>query len=272
MRRALLLLILLATLGIAGVPRVKRRLRRAVRAVLFLLFRLRSRPLVVDAAPVLVVAPHQDDATLGCGGLLFQKRLAGHPVHVLYLTDGSASHPGHPVLTPAALSALRRDEARLAKFRLGVDSACLRFLDLPDGRLSTLEPALRENALATLAAHFSALRPAAILLPSRHDGSDEHSAAFALVRDALARSASRPRLLEFPVWSAWSPLLLLRPLLRARRIHRFAFAGYGPLKRHALAAYVSQFQPVPPWRHAALPEDFAGAFSREAEFFFEYPT
>lgn len=269
MRRSLLLIALFATAGIAALPGVKRRLRRCVRAVLFFLLRLRSHPLETDAAPTLVIAPHQDDASLGCGGLLFQKRLAGHPLHVLYLTDGSASHPGHPTLSPADIAAIRREEARLAKSRLGIDSTCLRFLDLPDGRLDTLDAPARASALAQIAAHCAALRPSTVLLPLRDDGSSEHEAGFVLVSDALALAGLRPRLLEYPVWAMWNPSLLFRPLLRARRVHRFSFVGHGAQKCHALAAYASQFQPVPPWPKAVLPEDFAHAFSRETEYFFE---
>ena len=40
---------------------------------------------------VLVVAPHQDDETLGCGGLIARKRYEGLPVHVVFITDGSAT-------------------------------------------------------------------------------------------------------------------------------------------------------------------------------------
>ena len=270
MRRALPVFTLFLAIGIALPPGAKRRVRRLLGALLFFHLRLRSRPLVLDPGPLLVVSPHPDDATLGCGGLLFQKRLAGHPVHILYLTDGSASHPHHPTLTPSALADLRHREARLAKRRLGVDSACLRFINLPDGCLSLLDPVTRETVVSTLADQLSSLHPATLLLPCRHDGSDEHEAAFRLVAAALDRAALRPRLLEFPVWSAWNPLLLVRPLFRARRIHRFEFPGYGPHKQHALSAYASQLLPSPPWNDAVLSADFVRAFSRETELFFEY--
>jgi LmbE family N-acetylglucosaminyl deacetylase len=250
---------------------LKQRLRPFARAVVVGLLRLRARPLALDPAPLLVVAPHQDDATLGCGGLLFQKRRAGQPVHVLYLTDGSASHPGHPTLSPADIARIRRDEAHLAKSRLGVDSACLHFLDLPDGRLDSLAPDERADAIARIACLIVPVAPATVLLPSRLDGSSEHEAGFPLVLDALARAGLAPRILEYPVWSFWSPALLLRVLAHAGRVHRFDFPGYGPLKLHALSAYASQFRPTPPWPRPVLPENFSRAFSREREFFFECP-
>ncbi len=230
---------------------------------------LRSRSLQIDTGTVLVIAPHQDDGSLGCGGLVFQLRLSGTPVHALYLTDGSASHQGHPTLSPAALSSLRYDEARLAKSRLYLDSACLHFLNLPDGRLPHLNVGERETALFQLADRLATIRPKTLFLPWRHDGSTEHEAGFKLVSDALARQGLQPRLLEYPVWANYRPLLLVRPSLSANRIHRFRFPGYGPVKRHALAAYATQFEPTPPWTEPILSEEFLGSFAGEQEFFFE---
>ena len=43
--------------------------------------------------PLLVLAPHPDDESLGCGALLAQA-FAGAGAHVACLTDGAASHPG----------------------------------------------------------------------------------------------------------------------------------------------------------------------------------
>ena len=245
-------------------------MRLALLRLLRLALRLRSRTLVLAPGPVLIVAPHPDDETFGCGGLVLLRRRAGLPVSILILTDGSASHPGHPTLVPAALAALRRDEAREAATRLGLAPGDLAFLDLPDGRLPHLTPAERENAIAGLAAHLGRLRPATVLVTHRRDGSSEHEAAFPLLAGALARAALRPRLLEYPVWAAFSPRLFFRRLLLApARVRHAAFPGLGPAKARAAAAHASQLAPVPPWTAPALPRDFANAFSPETEFFLE---
>ncbi|HTI01677.1 MAG TPA: PIG-L family deacetylase, partial [Acidisoma sp.] len=39
----------------------------------------------------LILAPHPDDETLGCGGLIAQCCAAGMPPHVAIMTDGSHS-------------------------------------------------------------------------------------------------------------------------------------------------------------------------------------
>ena len=48
---------------------------------------------IAGSGPILVLAPHPDDESLGCGGLIAQACAAGIEVHVAILTDGSMSHP-----------------------------------------------------------------------------------------------------------------------------------------------------------------------------------
>lgn len=247
--------------------------RRALRGFALAFLRARSTPLSLPSGHVLVIAPHPDDETLGCGGLLLLLRRAGQPASVLFLTDGSASHSGHPTLSPDDLARLRRSEASEAARRLGLDPASdLDFLELPDGRLPRLAPATRADAIARLVEEFARLRPALVLVTSRHDGSSEHVAAFSLVEEALGRLATRPRRLEYLVWAVYSPRFLFRVVLARGRIRRLAFPGLGPAKAHALAAHASQFSPTPPWSHPVQATDFANAFSPEAEFYLELPS
>lgn len=268
MRRLILCNLILLGLS-TQIPGIKRKLRWAVRITVQCIMALRSRPLPDLPGPILVIAPHQDDCTLGCGGLLFQTRLAGKSVHIIYLTDGAASHGGHPVITPAQLALIRKTEAKEAKARTYVDSACLNFLNLPDGRLPHLTSSERNAALAELAQHINRIAPAVVLLPFRKDGSTEHEAGFSLVTAGISLSAVRPRILEYPVWANYRPLHLIMPAFFSSRVYRFKFKGYGPHKRHALNAYASQFQPTPPWSRPVMPADFTRCFEREEEFFFE---
>lgn len=250
-------------------------LKSIVRLVLRSLIRTWLRVRATDyAAPpasvTLVLAPHQDDETLGCGGLLASKRFVASPVHVAFLTDGSASHRGHPSLSPAALTDLRVSEAHVALRQLGVERPAIHFLGAPDGRLDRLTPAESATFTARLGELLARLRPDEIFLPYRHDGSTEHEAAFRLVTTCLRTGGLTPRILEFPVWSWWNPRLLIRTLHRVRRVSRHRFSGYGFLKTGALAAYASQVAPTPPWPEPLLSLAFTRAFTQtEEEFFFE---
>jgi len=256
--------------GLTPVPWSKRCLRRLLSAGVRCALRLRSRPYPVDRNRVaLVIAPHQDDETLGCGGLLRQKRLVGAPVQIAYITDGSASHRGHPTLTPAALATLRQGEARQAMRLLGVEENALFFLGVGDGTLARLDPLAVTELVKKIADLLQQVRPDEIFLPMRDDGSSEHEASFVLVQRALALSGLRPRLFEFPVWSAWNPLRLFRPWGTSRAVWRVDYQALAALKRQAIGAYVSQTEPTAPWEKPVLSREFLSYFCPGSEYFFE---
>ena len=80
-----------------------------------------------------IVAPHPDDEVLGCGGTILRKRRLGAEVHIVFLTDGEASHPD--VLSAVELAARRRNEAVNACLALDVATDRVYFLGLADGVL-----------------------------------------------------------------------------------------------------------------------------------------
>jgi len=258
------------TLGLTNRPWIRLRLRRWLNGGVRCALRLRSRPYAVDRKRVaLVIAPHQDDETLGCGGLLLQKRRAGAPVRIAYITDGSASHPGHPTLTPAMLATLRQSEARQAMHLLGVEETALFFLGAGDGTLDRLDPPAAAELAGKIAGLLRQVRPDEIFLPLRHDASSDHDAAFVLVQRALALSELRPRLYEFPIWSAWKPQWLLRPLCTSRTVWRVDYRGHEGLKRQAIGASVSQIEPIASWGKPVLSREFLSFFGTGREYFFE---
>lgn len=269
-RRHFALCLAVVTLGASRVPWVKLALRRALSFVVRIALRIRAHDYTSPPGSVtLVLAPHQDDESLGSGGLIASKRLSAQPVHVAFITDGAASHAGHPTVAPADLALCRADEARLALRRLGVETPAIHFLNAPDGRLAHLSATERDALVAGLVGLLNTIAPDEIFLPFRRDGSTEHEAAFRLVALALLRVRRCPRICEFPVWSWWNPLLLLAPVFRVRRVLRFRFQGYAFLKTSAVSAYRSQIEPSPPWRNAILSPAFVAFFSTDEEFFFE---
>jgi LmbE family N-acetylglucosaminyl deacetylase len=244
----------------------RRLLHRLVKAALRA--RARSYP-VEDQVRCLILAPHEDDATLGCGGLILSKRLEGNPVDILYVTDGSASHPSHPILTPDALARQRRSEALAAAATLGVEHCRTHFLDVRDGTLDRLSRPETDALVDQISQVLVRTRPDEILLPCRRDCSSEHDAAFILAQRALKRSGLKPRLLEYPIWSLWASQHLLRPLVTSKRVWRVEFSGYEHAKRSALGCFRSQVEPTPPWDQPVLPRDFVALFGSPEEFFFE---
>jgi LmbE family N-acetylglucosaminyl deacetylase len=234
------------------------------------LFRLCGRRYVFKDGLTLVISPHQDDETIGCGGLIARKRHEGLPVHVVFITDGSLSHPAHPELTPGDIALLRQAEAFQALAILGVESSAIHFLDERDGSLKRLGPAQRDALVGKLAAFIDDLHPGEIFLPCHHDGSDEHSATFTCIRDALFHSPHRPAVWQYPVWAWWKPHFLLANLFLSREVRRLPMEDFQSVKFCALACYRSQVQPTPPWRDSILPAELKAPREFAEEYFFRF--
>jgi LmbE family N-acetylglucosaminyl deacetylase len=264
-RRAVRFLLVVATLGLVLVPAVNRLARRLLRTLCATLLRLRAHSFDALREPglILIFAPHPDDETLGCGGLIALRRQAGRPVAIAFITDGAASHPGYP-----GLAALRAAEAQAAAAALGLPASDLHFLAAPDGELSRLAPAARTALLGKISSLHRSLAPALIFLPCHRDGSDEHDAAFALVAAALSDAPRTAGFLEFPVWSWWNPLLLLRPIVSAHRIHRLDITAVLPRKLAALSCYRTQIVSLGSDRPPVLSAEYLRSFATSAEYYF----
>ena len=94
---------------------------------------------VIGDGTALILAPHPDDESLGCGGLIASCCAAGRPPLVALLTDGSGSHPHSMRYPPERLASVREAEARHAVSILGLCRDRLRFLRQID---ETDEPGL----------------------------------------------------------------------------------------------------------------------------------
>jgi len=229
-----------------------------------------SKPYEVREGISVIIAPHQDDETLACGGIIARKRHEGLPVHVVFITDGSASHPGHPRHTPPELARLRRAEAMSAMACLGVERAAVHFLDEPDGTLKTISPDRRELLVTRLARELDAIRPAELFLPCNPDGSSEHDATFGFVLEAVRQSSLQPVIWQYPVWSWWNPVLLLRRWVGSRDCRRLPLEDFRQHKQQAIQCYRSQIAPLEPDITAALPADLVDIFLADTEYFFRY--
>ncbi|MBX3735680.1 MAG: PIG-L family deacetylase [Candidatus Didemnitutus sp.] len=218
-----------------------------------------SRVLPSDSAPLLVLAPHADDETLGCGALLASRAARGTPTHVVFVSD-SASADWAPGQTRPARAAHRRAEALAALGFLGLPPACADFLDAPDGDLDRLEADVRTRVLGALAEVLRRHRPARVLVPFLGGGSTEHDAVFWLAREACVLAGMSLQIWEYPVWAWWNPLRLRSQLLRRGENYRLATAPWLDAKRRAWQAHASQA--------AALPAALVAAALAEHEFYF----
>lgn len=242
--------------------------RRTVIGLCEYLLRFSSRPHRLEYNDAVVFAPHPDDESLGCGGLIARKRRNGQRVHIIFVTDGSASHLGHSRLTPGDISAIRHQESRQALSILGVESAAIHFLDEPDGTLALVRGERRAELVARIARLLTSIKPTEVFLPCCPDASTEHDATAGFVAEALRQIDARPDVWQYPVWSWWSPVLLLERTLFTSARCRVPTEDFAPVKRRALDHYRSQIEPLPPQPDPVLPPALARIFDADAEYFF----
>jgi len=209
-------------------------------------------------ASAVIFAPHQDDETLGCGGLILRKRDRAGDVTVVFLTDGAQSHDGQ--VSRAALAARRNREGANAVRLLGVADSDVIALDHPDGGLANCE----ETAVRNVSNILAERKPKQVFVTSARDATADHQAAARIVQTAVRRALPEAELFAYPIWywcywpfarakdafdRSWPQryLRLVRSMraMRQSELYRFPLDGVRESKWAALNAHVSQMQRDP---------------------------
>ncbi len=185
----------------------------------------------------LVLAPHPDDETLGAGALIAEASDGGRLAGVVFVTDGSGSHPCVDASARRRLAELRRQEAREALRALTrrADTP-IEFLDWRDAR----PPDPGSPTFLAAARRLSGLcrrgRVDAIAVTALRDAHCDHVAsaklAYAVARDARRRID----VLQYAVWSDPADL-------RDARFLAIDARSSLPRRAAALARHRSQLTP-----------------------------
>jgi LmbE family N-acetylglucosaminyl deacetylase len=149
---------------------------------------------------ILIVAPHPDDETLGCGGLVATLSRRGAAFRFVFVTDGGASHPRSRSWPRLRLVAQRQLEAREALRRLGAGHQPRFFFGLPDAAMPAVRSPAWDEAVAQLAAIARAFQPDLAVLPWRRDPHCDHRASWKMAQAALRCSYATPMTLEYAIW------------------------------------------------------------------------
>jgi LmbE family N-acetylglucosaminyl deacetylase len=170
---------------------------------------------------IMVISPHPDDESIGCGGTILKHVAEGDVVHVELLTSGEKGGHGR---SEAETAAVREAEATTAAMVLGL--AHVEFYRQPDGALRA-----NKKLALLLAKRINDWRPHAIYVPHPAEQHPDHRIATRLLRQSfyMVDVEEMPRVLAYEVWT---PLQQLDEIVD--------ITPYMPRKLSAIAAYKSQ--------------------------------
>lgn len=179
--------------------------------------RLRNR---LSGKNFMVLAPHFDDETIGCGGTISEHTGLGHKATVVYLTDGRAGNPNgfYPDIT-----SVREKEAQKACGLLGVSD--IRCLNQPDGKLKS-SPRLCKQIEDIIID----VNPDTVMLPWFLDDNKDHMVSNIILKDVIPNIPFDFRIYSYEVWTALCPNVTVD------------ISGVIQKKKNALEAYTSQLR------------------------------
>jgi LmbE family N-acetylglucosaminyl deacetylase len=168
---------------------------------------------------VLVIAPHPDDESIGCGGAICLHSDRGHRVATVFLTSGEC---GLRELSTEAARCVREREAERAAEILGV--ASVEFLRRPDQYLEQHTV----DAACALKPILQREKPEILYLTHVRDFHPDHRATVAIVQAAVrAAGIPEPTLLSYEVLTPLTEFdraedisPVMRRKLKAMRAHR----------------------------------------------------
>lgn len=136
-----------------------------------------------DDDKILIVSPHPDDESIGCGGILSQY---GSQCDILLMTDGRY---GNPEWTQEYTISVRRKEFETAMESVGVKK--LFYANAEDSHLS------RHVKLPQIL--WTEYRY--VFVPNRYEDHPDHRMTFQVIRSKLRWAVKRPILVEYEVWT-----------------------------------------------------------------------
>lgn len=227
-----------------------------------------------------VIAPHEDDETLGAGVATLRLVEKGKTVHITVITDGRNSHTSEKI-SKDQLAVMRKQEMIDACALLGVPQERVYFGPCEDRYVGDH----LEKAYNHLRGLVESIKPDVIFSPSGIDRHTDHRAVASVVARLVDEGIITCPVYEYPVWfysvRTWTnPDKLTIPTLWNLfwKPARAAFSletvlirtdGYLPQKRKALEAHRSQmFNLTGEKSWLVLPPDWLTNFFRKYEMFF----
>ena len=222
---------------------------------------------IIGSNPLMVLAPHPDDESLGCGGLIAEVCKQGIDVWVCILTDGTGSHPKSASYPADQLMALRESETYAATSALGLASGQVVFLRYLDGSALRRRKEFRQ-AVDRVGCLVRNHNIRTICTTSRLDAHRDHKAANRLAKVVGKRAGCK--VFSYPIWiwdlppRSWLPI-------RNVRGWRIDIAAHLTAKTAAIACHCSQVSRIitDDAEHTPLTPTFLATFKRPFEVLIE---
>ncbi|MBW4632562.1 MAG: PIG-L family deacetylase [Iphinoe sp. HA4291-MV1] len=208
------------------------------------ILRVKSQPLTVSQKSAIVFSPHEDDETLGCGGMIALKRSQKVPVKVVFLTDGRYGRPEW--VKPEEITQVRQQEALSALSILGVEPSEAQFLDHADASLAKLNDEQQQQLIDHLVDILKSTQPEEVYVPHCKDGHPDHEATYQLVQSAIASCGIQIELLQYPIWVFWHNVLPFKLFFQhMEQSYRLSIGTVHKQKKQAIDQYKSQIPYLP---------------------------
>ena len=175
---------------------------------------------------VLVLSPHPDDESIGCGGTLRRHVLAKDQVLVVFLTSGEKGGHGRSLEETCRL---REQEAKEASRILGI--ADLEFWRQPDGALRA-----GTSLVKRLQKKIREWSPDILYVTHDREMHPDHRASVRLLRQAFSGAGRRRAKLSVLMYEVWTPIQRMDEIVDV--------SPYIQTKLAAIRAYKTQCEVV----------------------------
>lgn len=230
-------------------------------------------PLRIDSGlkkKIVILAPHPDDETLGCGGTIAKRISEGFEVFIILVTDGRHAYSkglgieSNP--TPEELSQIRKQEFIKATSTLGVPETNLRFLNFEDG---TVQKNAKEVEIRIVEI-MKELQPTEVYFPFRQDFHPDHKALNRIALQKLQELGLNCDAYEYSIMHKYArvgPIVERTLSIWKRNMIRVDISEFLETKKRAANEYQSEIHAICGTNNSALRKEVK-YFLRTNEIFY----
>jgi N-acetylglucosamine malate deacetylase 1 len=203
----------------------------------------------------LIIAPHPDDETFGCAGLILKKVAGGTEVNVLFLTNGEQSLTTVP---KEEVAKQRISDAKEVASILGVKETY--FLELTDGKIPRRGSIKYNDSINKLANLIKELNPEEVYVTHPLDNWSDHTGASELAFDVLKDLENEIALYYYWVWVWYSLPFQKISNIRFRNTYFLSIKDVFTYKKQATEIYLESLAKNGKPYCGKLPKLFLSAF------------